>query len=124
MTMTTQREMPFLAKFDKPKFVEQRIVSTFRSYREAVVWCWENRVNNGAGEKLDQALCANQIGLHTPHMSRCVSRDSGAPMNLSPDHLAAFEAFCGFRAASQYLVGQVQLTLLEQVMEERLAVTA
>jgi hypothetical protein len=122
--MKTQREMGFLAGLGRPKFAPQQVINSFSSYRDAVIWCWENRTNNGAGEKIDQAICANAIGLPTPQMSRCVKRDSHAPMSLQPDFLNDFEAFCGWRAASQYLAGQVQLTFLEQVMEERSKVAA
>jgi len=117
--MTIQREMPFHTTLTPPKFATKRVIDSFGSYREAVIWCWENRMNSGAGEKADQAMCANQIGLHTPHMSRCVNKASQAPMNLNPDHLTGFEAFCGWRAASQFIASQAQFTLLEQLIEER-----
>lgn len=114
--------MGFYASLTPPKFASQGVVKGFANYRDAVVWVWENRRNTGAGEKSDQAMCANRINLHTPHMSRCVSRDSGAPMNLSPDLLPGFEAFCGWYAVSQFLATQAQMTLMEQVMEERRAI--
>jgi hypothetical protein len=111
--------MPFYGTLKPPQFAPGRSVEGFESYREAVIWCWENRVNSGAGEKLDQSLCANQIGLHTPHMSRCVNRFSNAPMNLSPDLVPGFEAFCGWRAVSQYMAKVSQLTFMEQVIAEK-----
>lgn len=116
--------MPFAASLKQPKFAPQSVVDSFHSYRDAVVWCWENRGNHGAGEKMDQALCANLLGLHTPHMSRCVNRDAQAPMNLCPDYLPAFEAFCGWYAVSQYIASKAQMTFMEQVLSERRAVTA
>jgi len=122
--MKKQREMGFLAGLGRPKFAPQQVVAAFGSYREAVIWCWENRINVGAGERVDQAICANAIGLSTPQMSRCVKRDSHAPMSLPADYLGDFEAFCGWRAASQFLAGRAQLTFLEQVMEERNLVAA
>jgi hypothetical protein len=117
--MTDQREMPFFKHLKAPRFAPQSVIAGFGSYRDAVVWSWENRVNVGAGEKMDQAMCANLLGLHTPHMSRCVNRDSSAPMNLSPDYLPSFEAFCGWYAVSQYIASRAQMTFMEQVLAER-----
>jgi hypothetical protein len=122
--MKTQREMGFFAGMAKPTFASKAVIASFTSYRDAVIWCWENRSNHGAGEKIDQAICANMIGLPTPQMSRCVKRDSHAPMSLPAEYLAGFEAFCGSRAPSQYIASKAQLNFLEQIMEERMAVTA
>jgi hypothetical protein len=119
MKTTIQREMPFLAGLGKPRFVAPEIVAAWGSYREAVVWCWESRINTGAGEKTDQAMCANQLGMHTPHMSRCVNPDAAAPMNLSPECLPGFEAFCGWHGVSQYLARRKQMTFMEQILDER-----
>ena len=117
--MKTQREMPFATVVHKPQFVSKDVLAGFATYRDAVVWTWENRVNVGAGEKMDQSMCAALIGLHTPHMSRCVNRNTDAPMNLCPDFLPAFEAYCGWYAVSQFIASRAQFTLMEQVIEER-----
>lgn len=111
--------MPFVATLKQPQFAGQSVVDSFESYRDAVIWTWENRVNVGAGERMDQAMCANLLGMHTPHMSRCVNRDTNAPMNLNPDLVADFEAFCGWYAVSQYLASKRQFTFMEQVLAER-----
>lgn len=111
--------MPFVATLKQPQFAAQSVVESFQSYRDAVIWAWENRVNVGAGERMDQAMCANLLGMHTPHMSRCVNRDTNAPMNLNPDLVADFEAFTGWRAVSQYIASKVQMTWMEQVLAER-----
>lgn len=113
--------MPFVATLKQPQFAPQSVVDSFASYRDAVIWCWDNRANVGAGEKMDQAMCANMLGMHTPHMSRCVNRDTNAPMNLNPDLVADFEAFCGWYAVSQYLASKRQFTFMEQVLAERRA---
>jgi hypothetical protein len=107
--------MPFHQLLKAPQFAPRSVIDSFGSYRAAVVWCWEHRVNVGAGEKLDQAICANALGMHTPHMSRCVKRESESPMNLPPDLIADFEAFCGWRAISQYLASKAQMTWMEEV---------
>lgn len=122
--MKTQRELAFFSGLAKPKFASKAVIDKFADYREAVIWCWDNRVNVGAGEKIDQAICANLMGLTTSQMSRCVKRDSHAPMNLNPDLLDSFEAFCGWSAASQFLIGRKQWNIFEQIMEERRPVAA
>lgn len=119
MDMRTQREMPFHQVLTAPKFVPQKVVDGFVDYRDAVIWCWANRVCQGAGKQADQAMCANSIGMQTPKFSRCVNRDTNAPMKLDPDFIASFENFCGHTAVSQFLARQRQFTILEQVMEER-----
>src|ERR1041385_2572877 len=119
--MKTQREMPFGEALQQPKFAPQCVVDAFTCYRDAVIWAWENRIRQGAGNQMDQAMCANIIGLHTPHMSRCVNRDASAPMNLNPDYVEPFEAFCGWRAVTQYMASKAQMTLMEQVLAERRA---
>jgi hypothetical protein len=113
--MNKQREMPFRHLLKTPQFAPRADVEKFQSYRDAVIWCWEHRVNVGAGEKLDQSICANALGLHAPHMNRCVKRDSDSPMNLPPDLIADFESFCGWRAISQYLASKAQITWMEEM---------
>lgn len=119
--MKKQREMPFTTALTQPKLAPQHVIDSFTSYRDAVVWTWENRVNVGAGERMDQALCANLIGMYTPHMSRCVSRDSSAPMNLPVDLFPELEAYCGWYAIRQYIASRAQWTFMEQVISERRA---
>jgi hypothetical protein len=115
--MKTQREMPFYKALQAPQFAPKRVIDSFTCYRDAVIWCWENRVNTGAGEKVDQSLCANFLGLPNSHMSRCLNRDAKAPMNLSPDLAPDFEAFCGWNAISQWMASKKQMTFMEEVQE-------
>jgi hypothetical protein len=112
-----QREMPFYKALEAPKFAQKYVIESFTCYRDAVIWCWEHRVNTGAGEKVDQMLCANFLGLHASHLSRCLNRDTQAPMNLNPDVYSDFEAFCGWRAISQFLAGKAQMTFMEEAQE-------
>lgn len=120
LTMT-QRQMPFLTILQPPQFAGQRTVNDFATYRDAVIWCWQNRPYRGLREPDDQALCARQIGLHVPHMSRCVNPASKAPMSLNPDLLQAFENYTGWKAASQFVALRSNMTVLEQVIAERKA---
>ena len=117
--MNTQREIPIFSPVAKVQFVPDAVLKGFKSYAESVQWAWENRNHSGMAEADDQALCARLIGLHAPHMSRCVNPNSKAPMNLSPDLLPAFEAFTGWRAPSQYIASKAQMTVLEQLIEEK-----
>lgn len=122
--MKTQREMPFYKALTPPKFAERKVIESFTCYRDAVVWCWEHRQNTGAGEKVDQLLCANFLGMHASHMSRCVNREAQAPMNLNPDVVSDFEAFTGWNAISQWIASKKQMTFMEQVIAERTAACA
>lgn len=107
--------MGFFKALQPPKFALPHVITEFTCYRDAVIWCWENRQNTGAGEKVDQALCANFLGLPTSHMSRCLNREAKAPMNLNPDLVADFEAFTGWKAITQFIASKAQVTFIEEM---------
>lgn len=117
--------MPFVAEVRKPEprpapeFADKQVVHGFKSYREAVLWVWENRKSRRFKEAYDQSVCASEIDLYASHMSRCVNPDAAAPMNLSPDHLKKFQEYCGWHAVSQYLAHTAQFTLMEEIIQER-----
>lgn len=117
--------MPFYAAMAQPaplkppQYAPKSVIDSFTCYRDAVVWTWENRVNVGYGDDIDQSLCANFMGAHPPHMSRWVKRESGAPMKLDPDLRTKFQHFCGWFAVSQYMAKTDQITIMEQVLAER-----
>lgn len=120
--MRRQRELGLLAQLVEANYVDQQIVQSWESYRDAVVWCWANqRLHIGTPEARRQLLFADAAGVHPPHMSRCVKPDSKAPMNLDPNVIPAFEAFTGWRGVSQWQAWQGRLTLMEQVIQERQA---
>jgi len=119
--MKTQREIPIVGAVSEASFASKAVISGFKSYREAVQWCWQNRPCHGMTEQEDQSLCARVLGLHAPHMSRCLNPNTKAPMKLDPDMLPAFESYTGWRAASQYLAACANLTFIEELMEERKA---
>lgn len=111
-----QREMPFLQELKQAEYIDASYVDGFSSYRDAVLFCWENRrKGKGMVERLDQALCASIIGLHAPHFSRCVNRKTKSPMDLKTDLLPAFEAYTGNRAVTQYLSKITSTTSLEEI---------
>lgn len=107
--------MPWRDSLTPPQFAPKYAIDSFESYRDAVIWCWENREKQGAGKKMDQALCADRIGMYAPHFSRCVDPDSKAPMNLPPDLIPLFEAYTGWRAISQFLAAKAQMTYVEEM---------
>jgi len=117
--MNAQREMPLIGAMPSVKFAPQEVVRGFASYREAVIWCWQNRPCHGLREADDQSLCARVLGMHPPHLSRCVNPESKAPMSLPPDYLTDFESYTGWKAASQYVAAKADMTILEQVIADR-----
>jgi hypothetical protein len=117
-----QREMPFLQELKQAEFINELTALNFKSYREAVIYCWANRrKGKGMAEKLDQALCASVIGAYPSHFSRCVNEKSNAPMDLSPNLIPAFEAYTGNRAVTQYLNRITATTGLEEIQALRAA---
>lgn len=119
--MKTQREMFFPRVLKQPIRAPQKVIDSFASYRDAVVWCWQNRVDTGCGEKVDQSICANELGIHTPHMSRYVKPDSKAPMKLDPDYIRAFEAYTGWKAITQWNCKTSDIHPMEWVLEDQRA---
>lgn len=116
-----QREMPFFMETQQAKFAPVEIVATFESYRDAVIWCWENRPERGMNEQDSQSVYASHSGVHAPHMSRFVSKRTKAPMELRSDLILSFEAYTGWRAITQYLAMHSNVTLMEEVIEARKA---
>lgn len=117
-----QREMALLAELVQARYVDADVVASWASYRDAVVWCWNNqRLRIGMKEPRRQLLFAEASGVHPPHMSRCVKPNSRAPMNLDPNVVPEFEAFTGWRGVSQWQARNGSQTLMEQVIQERAA---
>lgn len=117
-----QREMPFFMKTEQSRFVDSETVEGWSSYREAVVWCWENRSKGkGMNDRNDQAMFARHSGAYTSHMSRFVSPVSKAPMDMHPDLIPSFEGYTGWRGITQYLAKRSGVTLMEEVIEQRRA---
>lgn len=119
--MTKQSEMFFGRLITQPKRAPQSVIDSFTCYRDAVIWCWKNRVNTGLGERVDQAIFANDVGMHSPHMSRCVNPNTKAPMKLDPDLVTQFEAYTGWKAVTQYQCKEHRITPMEWIIEDRAA---
>jgi hypothetical protein len=117
-----QIEMPWLQALNGAKWVDQEIVDSWQSYRDAVIWCWENRPKNkGMNEPHDQSMCAHQCGIYPSHFSRSVRRDSKAPMDLDYDCAGPFQAYTGWRGIDQYMAKRHNLTLFEEIKDKRRA---
>jgi hypothetical protein len=115
-----QKEMPWLMQLEQANWVDQSVVHSWKSYREAVMWCWRNRpANRGRNEVYDQAMCARVLGCHAPHFSRFVNPNTKSPMDLKPDLVPAFEAYTGWRGITQYQAKVGAITLLEEIQAAR-----
>ncbi|WP_020163771.1 hypothetical protein [Methyloversatilis discipulorum] len=119
MVAAMQREMPFLESLQKSSWVAESIVTGWETYRDAVIWCWQNRRRNSRDEIGDQAMFARSSGVHRPHVSRMLNPRTKAPMDLPPDQLPSFEAFTGWRGVTQYMAHIGRTTVMEQVIAER-----
>ena len=109
-----------------PSWVDAETVKSWPTWRDAVLWCWENRPDRGMNEIGDQAtfrlLCvrAYKINVHAPHVSRWVNPLTKAPMDLPPDLVSAFEEFTGWHGLTQFFNRKAKTTCLEE-MQARMA---
>ena len=117
MNAQQQREMPFFKALAAPKYAPNYVVDSFRDYREAVVWCWENRGNSSGDDEMDQAIAAHLLGINKGLFNRAVKRDSKAPVNLDPNIAPEFEALCGWNAITQWQARKKRVTLLEEMQD-------
>lgn len=115
-----QREIPVLSRAMPSKWLSDADVRAFESYREVVIWCWKNRPRRGLNDPDDQAMFARLAGVHAPHMSRYVSLNSSAPMDLKPDLIPEFEAYTGWRGITQYLAHKAGITVMEHVIAKQM----
>lgn len=117
-----QREMPWFMALQQAKWVDQDIVDSWSSYREAVLWCWANRPNRGKNEPQDQRMACHYVDCkHPPHFSRYVNPTSKAPMDLPADLVGAFQAYTGWRGINQYNAKLNHITIMEEVISRRAA---
>lgn len=115
-----QREMPFFQSVGGvTKFVPIETVRSWTCYRDAVIWCWENRPRRGMNEPDDQAMFSRMSGVHAPHMSRFVRVNSKAPMDMKADLIPALEAYTGWYGVTQYIAMHSSVTIMEEIIEQR-----
>lgn len=117
-----QREFTFLVELKKAIYLDESIVYTFDSYRDAVIYCWKNRSKGkGKNEPADQSMFSANFGYNGSHFSRCVNPLSKSPMELKADFVTTLEAYTGNRAVTQYLSRITHTTSLEQIQAVRAA---
>jgi hypothetical protein len=121
MTAPIQREMPFLESLQKAEWVSVSEVTGWNTYRDSVMWCWDNRKRNSRDSVGDQRVFASRYGCHAPHVSRWLNPRTKAPMDLPADLIPAFESFCGWRGVTQYLASKAFITPMEEVIARRAA---
>jgi hypothetical protein len=116
-----QREMPWHAQIPASQWVPGSVVSSWKSWREAVLWCWENRPDRHMSDAGDQAtfrhFCAKYYGqkVYAPHVSRWVNPKTKAPMDLPPDLVEAFETFTGHRGLTQFFNRRAKCHVVEEL---------
>jgi hypothetical protein len=126
MSNSNQREFFFPYALPKAKWVEASQVAEWATWREAVLWCWENRPEQSMQKNGDQSTfrhyCEKEYSLrvHAPHVSRWLNRDTDAPMDLPPDFVSAFETFTGWHGLTQFFNRKAKTTCLEE-MQARFA---
>lgn len=115
-----QREMPFPYGLPALRWVCEEDVKQWSSWRDAVIWCWENRPHK-SGEHGDQIMfrhfAQRMFGLrcHAPHTTRWLRPTTKAPMDLPPDMAPALEAFTGWRGLTQYMTRRLKVNAMEEL---------
>lgn len=115
-----QREM-YPTPLPALRWVDKQTVQQWTSWRDAVLWCWQNRGSGNGNEQGDQIMfrmyAMKFFGekAHAPHISRWFNKDTDAPMDLPNRLAAAFESFTGWRGLSQWFNKTAQLTVLEEL---------
>lgn len=121
MKNSNQAEMPWLQALPTLAFVNDAIVRSWATKRDAVTWCWANRPKRGMNEPDDQSMCARFVGMHAPHMSRCLNMRTKAPMDMQSQYVKLFEQYTGWRGISQFEMRERGLTIMEEVIAARAA---
>jgi hypothetical protein len=121
MKDNNQAEMPWFQVLPKIGFVSDEVVRTWTCKRDAVAWCWANRPKRGMNEPDDQSMCARFVGMHAPHMSRCLNQRTRAPMDMQSQYVKLFEQYTGWRGISQFEMRDRGLTIMEEVIAQRAA---
>lgn len=110
-----QTSLPLLGRIDAPDTVPRSLLSTVKTYRQAVRLCWALRRAKG--------LMATDLARHFDFTRQHVSDylnpdDHPARRSLPPDRIADFEDACGNTAITQWLASRHRFTLLEELQAE------
>lgn len=100
---------------NSPAFLPSEQIGKCASFRDAVRLGWANRRSKGMTKSTLAELC----GLYAPHVTdylNAMDKDSHGRTrrSLPAEKIAAFECAVGNRAATQFLVRQVELNLMEE----------
>lgn len=115
----TEIFIPF--ELRKARWVDPAVVQSWSRWRDAVLWCWQNRVNGTGNDDGDQAMfrmfCLRyfKTRVHAPHVSRWFNPKTKAPMDMPTDLVAAFEAYTGWRGTTQRFNRAAHTTCMEEV---------
>lgn len=117
-----QKDFGGLFSLKDALFIDDVTVDSFDSYRDAVLWSWNNRRDGyGMNDKTLQSWICSNFGYTPSHFSRAVNEFTKSPMDLKADFIATFESITGNRAVTQYLSKLTQTTSLEQIQARRAA---
>ena len=116
-----QREIFIPYNLPALRWVDNETVKNWTSWREAVIWCWDNR-ELGEGDDIGDQVMFRRFAMqfygkkmHAPHMSRWFNKHTKAPMDMPQDLAHAFEGFTGWRGLTQYFNRSVKATCLEEL---------
>lgn len=109
-----QFALPMLTYYDGPRLMAVALIEECPSYREAVRRCWANRTR----PRMTKRQLAEETGCYASHITDYLSEDP-AKRDLPAKHIADFETACGNRFISQWIARQSQLTVLEEIVDQR-----
>lgn len=101
-----------------PAFLPAEVISSCKSYREAVRASWAHRRIKG----MTQRTLAELTECYASHMSDYLAvDDKTSRRSLPADKLNAWAAVTGNWGVQQWLMAQAQLTLMEEVIARKAA---
>jgi len=101
-------------------FLPDAQIKECQSFRDAVRLAWRSR----RIKAMTQSTLAERCGLYASHVTDYLNKDDAhddgrARRSLPAEKIATYEAVVGNRAVTQFLVRQVELTLMEEVLAAR-----
>lgn len=108
--------LPMLTVYTGPRFVGASVINAIKTYRDAVRICWDMRVD----KHLTKAELARRVGCYASHVTDYL-KAGPSRRNLPAEFIDAFERECQNRVISQWQARRAELTILEQLFEQRKA---
>jgi hypothetical protein len=100
-----------LGRLDAPSVVHPQLIAQCKTYREAVMLCWELR----RVKKMAKRTVAEETGLYASHITCYTKVDAKTKRDLPGWAVKAFEGICGNTAISQWHAANAKLTTLEEM---------